>query len=276
MKLRLSDETADFLTDDGAHAGTYTFADPVKPSLHPLITLAGHVITLSLPHDHPHHRGVWYGLSAADINFWEERPVRPGEAVGIQTHEGFDSLTEVGASIGFVQSLVWTAEDGSLPTFREERRLACRFDATRPVFVWSWQSRLEALRDVTLIVSHWAHETADGRRINYHGLGVRFRRDFGCVFRGTTLYVDGHEMSFADALGMVPQAVTFRGTIDGFAEPPTAGLTIRQRQPYALFAVSEPFPLVCLGPSNAGEIRLAAGDVLDNVYEFDVFDGAVG
>lgn len=274
MKLRLYAEHADFLADSGLLAGRYIFVNEFKPSLHPVNTPAGHTITLSMPHDHRHHRGVMYALAAHDVNFWEERPVRPGELVGVERHEGFGDITQRGDVVGFEEVLVWAAQDGTLPTFRERRSLSCRLAADERAFEWIWCSRLEALRDLELIVSHWAHSRADGRRINYHGLGVRFRREFGCVFRGTTLYVDGRETPFDEALGMVPREVTFVGTIDGSQSPPSAGLTIRQRQCFALFAIKDPFPLVCLGPSNDGPLRLPRGQTLDNEYDLRVFDAS--
>ncbi|HEX6682734.1 MAG TPA: DUF6807 family protein [Candidatus Limnocylindrales bacterium] len=274
MRLRVGAERVDFLAGDGRIAGRYVFVNEFKPSLHPVNTPAGHTITLSMPHDHRHHRGIMYGLATRDLNFWEERPVRPGQLVGIQRHESFHDLTERGEAVGFEEAVLWLAQDGRLPTFRESRSLSCRLAAGGSAFEWTWSSRLEALRDLDLTVSHWAHTRADGRRINYHGLGVRFRREFGGgVFGGTTLYVDGRETSFDDALGVVPQEVTFVGTIDGWASPPTAGLTIRQREPNALFAMKDPFPLVCLGPTNAGPLSLKEGQVLISDYDLSVFDG---
>ena len=46
-----------------------------KPSIHPL-TLSGHPITLSSPHDHVHHRGVMFAMKVDGVNYWEEGKVR--------------------------------------------------------------------------------------------------------------------------------------------------------------------------------------------------------
>ena len=274
MRLIPGDETVDFEDESGRLVGRYVYRNEFKPYLHPVNTPAGHTLTLSMPHDHRHHRGVMYALSAADVNFWEEREVRPGEKVGIQKHLGFASFVEAGDQVGFEQSVLWTSRDGVLPTFSEARSLTCESNPDGSGNTWNWKARLEALRDVRLIQSHWSHRAADGRTINYHGLGIRFRREFGGVFQGTTLLLDGVETDFADALGQVPRETTFIGTIDGYENPPGAGLTIRQDRQDALFATKDPFPLVCLGPSNAGPVNLEKGDTITCGYELLAFDGA--
>ncbi|MBO6756450.1 MAG: PmoA family protein [Roseibium sp.] len=273
MNLLFAHKFVAFQDDDGNNAGKYIYSDRFKPYLHPLSTPNGHCLTLAKPHDHPHHKGVMFALSADDINFWEERQVRPGEAVGVQRHLGFGTITETGDRIGFEQSLLWTSETDDLPTFKELRTITCSDPGNGEAYRWTWSSILEALKDVRLIQSHWAHAAADGRSINYHGLGIRFRREFGSVFRGTHLFLDGVETDFSEGLGQRPHEIAFIGTLDGFDSPPKAGVRVRQMRTDALFATKDPFPLVCLGPTNAGPLDLKTGDTLRCDYELAVFDG---
>ena len=67
-------------------------------------------MSLAMPHDHPHHKGLMYALRTPHVNFWEERSTLPGEVVGRQIHQQFDELTEVGEHVGFVELLRWETE----------------------------------------------------------------------------------------------------------------------------------------------------------------------
>ena len=55
---------------DGRQALGFSFPANRKPSLHPLTTPGGVVMTETMPRDHPWHRGVWFGwtgLSCAGL-----------------------------------------------------------------------------------------------------------------------------------------------------------------------------------------------------------------
>ncbi|MFE2010530.1 PmoA family protein [Streptomyces sp. NPDC059491] len=96
-----------------------------RPFLHPVTTLAGRVVTETLPEDHPHHLGA--GIAVADVdgrNFWGGRTFVRGRGPvalddhGVQRHDGFKLCDPD----GFVEELSWTA--GGELLFREHRTVA--------------------------------------------------------------------------------------------------------------------------------------------------------
>ncbi|WP_435972989.1 PmoA family protein [Streptomyces sp. Qhu_M48] len=96
-----------------------------RPYLHPVTTLAGRVVTESVPEDHPHHLGA--GVAVPDVaghNFWGGRTfVRDRGPValdnhGVQRHDGFTRCEPD----CFVEELTWTA--AGEPLLREHRTVA--------------------------------------------------------------------------------------------------------------------------------------------------------
>ncbi|MFC9699162.1 PmoA family protein [Streptomyces sp. NPDC056943] len=96
-----------------------------RPYLHPVTTLAGRVVTETVPEDHPHHLGA--GVAVADVggrNFWGGRTfVRDRGSVeldnhGVQRHDGFKLCDPD----GFVEELTWWA--GGERLLREHRTVA--------------------------------------------------------------------------------------------------------------------------------------------------------
>ena len=270
MTLDVGATTVEFC-DDGRLAGRYNHADAFKPYLHPLNTPRGHTLSLASPHDHKHHKGLMYALKAADVNFWEEIPGPFDGLVGRQRHESFADLTERGEHVGFVETLTWLALDGTLPTFRERREIACHAVPDQKAYSWWWRTELEALRDLRLVMSGWSARRNDGTLVNYHGLGLRFRREFGCT-RGNELRLDDTPTSFPAGMGSSPQAATFRGSIDGTWPVERAGVTITQNQRHALFVLETPFAFMSFGPSNLSAIDVRQGERLVEEYTVTVFD----
>ncbi len=277
--------TAGHVVDDGEDlafwfgerlAGRYRYRDPMKPHLHPLKTPAGRIVTLASPHDHPHHKGMMFAFRTSELNFWEERGGADGPP-GRQEHLGFEAangLTD--GTIGVQERLAWREAPRGDIVADEKRTLTCSYDAARPRFVWHWRSNLTARRDLGLIMSPYSVLATDGRRVNYHGLGIRFVRDFGAT-GGTTLHVDGVPIAFDDAMGAQPSSVTFEGTFDPDpATPDTvakASVSVRFDGTGALFAMDAPFAYLAWGPSNLAPYTLSAGRTLDARYEVAVADG---
>ncbi|GAC1651285.1 MAG: hypothetical protein NVS4B8_26150 [Herpetosiphon sp.] len=270
MRLEQHDAYLDVLHGNQL-AGRYQFRDPFKPHLHPLNTPQGLTLSLASPHDHKHHKGLMYALRARDVNFWEESPTLPGELVGVQRHERFDRLIDDGETVGFDETLTWLAEDGTHPTFIENRSLRCVRSPDTRGFIWTWTNRLAAQRDLELIKSQWSWQKSDGTRVNYHGLGIRFRREFGCT-GGNHLRIDGTEVTWADGLGRPSTEATFIGSIDGTFPPPMAGVSIRQNHNFALFVLAEPFAYMGFGPTNLTPVALAQGALLEESFTVTVFD----
>jgi len=169
-------------------AGRYHYRDAFKPFFGTLNTPKGHNVALVSPHDHKHHKGLMYALRAKDVNFWEEVTSLPDEVVGRQRHERFDLVMSSNEEAGFRQVLTWEAVDGTRQSFLETRSVRVR--ETPQGYQWTWETTLAAQRDLTLIMSQWSAVLKDGRKINYHGLGLRFVRAFGGT-GNNAIFVDG-------------------------------------------------------------------------------------
>jgi hypothetical protein len=270
MRLELTKNYADFVRESSL-AGRYWYQDSFKPHLHPLNTPEGHTLSLRSPHDHLHHKGLMYSLRASDINFWEEYASSEVEKVGCQRHDTFCEVITEGEEIGFTERLTWLAGDGSLETFAEQRLLTCNYvGGASTCFHWKWSTKLVAKRDLTLTLSPWSITNKRGHRINYHGLGLRLRRDFGCT-GGNKLLLDGGPVSFDEALGSEPKEATFIGSLDETSGK--AGVSIAPAASRGLFVLESPFAFISFGPTVLGAIALGAGETLNDSYSISVFDG---
>ncbi|MBX3069255.1 MAG: PmoA family protein [Thermomicrobiales bacterium] len=270
MNLELDTSAATFRLGDRV-AGRYNYTDEFKPYLHPLTTPAGHVVSLASPHDHKHHKGLMYALSVPNVNFWEERPTKPGEVPGRQVHEQFTSVTDAAETVGFEQTLRWLPSDGGDPIFQETRSISCRHEPASNGFAWIWSAELSALQDTELTMSKWSALQADGRLVNYHGLGIRFRREFGCT-GGNRLLLDGQETPIAEGSGTTYRIAEFEGSIDGTWPVQKAAVRLSQSMGNALFVMDKPFAFMGIGPSNLGPVSLKTGETLTERYEVLVFD----
>lgn len=250
--------------------GVYRADDPFKPHLSRLRTPAGHDLVVSRPHDHPHHKGVQFGLRTADLNFWEEQPLPANPLpTGVQHPRALDIDAPCGAVAGFRQELLWAAPDGSLPTFSEQRILRC--EDTGRGYRWTWQTALTPLRDVELAMSVWSMPLPDGRKVNYDGLGFRLRREFSGT-GGNELRLDDRPAAFADALGATPARIEFTGRIDAIWPVPRVTLTLEQTRAGALFTVENPFAWISVGPSNAAPVRWRRDAIWRETYTFTAAD----
>lgn len=279
LQLEITPDHAAFRTSGGELAGRYNHADPFKPHVHPLVSPHGHCVTVSAPHDHRHQKGLMYGLRTREMSFWEEEALTPGDLVGRQRHVRYSDVRAAGETVGFTEVLSWEPADGGEPVFEEIRQISCR--RTGAGFLWTWETALKAVRATTLTKSRWSRPAPDGRLINYHGLSVRFRRDFGGGTRNNALQLDdgplewntnARPFEFATRMGATPARVTFVGSIDGIWPVPHVAVTMEQGQRNGLFVRESPYPLLSLGPSNLEERALAAGEVLRESYTVLVED----
>lgn len=147
-----------------------------KPYVKELRTLAGDNLLLDAPPDHRHHHGLMYAITVNGTNFWEEQT-----APGVQRLLAVPSRL-VGATpdgrprAAFAHPLAWVAGTHrehtnalSVALLLERRTLTLVVDP--------------AAREVAL---YWAAEFAVGPAAEqvtlsgtaYHGLGMRFARDF--------------------------------------------------------------------------------------------------
>ncbi len=265
MRIDLTADTARF-SDSEKSAGVYVMGDNYKPYLHPLQTPAGHCLTMAMPGDHRHHKGLMYALRCEDLNFWEESP--EANDCGVQVSE---NVFIEGNTLR--QELLWQRQDGALKTYRELRSIACRRSSDGRSYVWTWKSSREALREHRLVASDWAMKKADGTRVNYHGLGIRLPwmwRFSGDLFNG--IEADG-KASTADAVaGSKVAVVRWWGVIDGFRQPPRCALSMSQKMNYGWFVLKGDFPYLSTGPSILEDIEVNAGSVVNEHYQIRVED----
>ena len=260
ISIQLNEKLAVFHDNDRI-AGEYVLDDPFKPYFRTLNTPAGHNLTAVFPVDHRHHKGLMFALVAEDVCWWEEEPGRP--SCGVQ-----EILTTKTIDNGITQELLWRAEDGGLETYRESRGITLERTGSGS-YRWRWQSRRESLRDHHLKKSKWSSVLPDGRRINYHGLGIRlpWAWAFGpeeCPWNGVE--IEGNPSTAAEACGMRGASVTWWGLIDGYWSPPKAAVTIEQERDYTWFLIKNGFAYLSVGPSNAEELAVAKGTVFDETY----------
>lgn len=69
---------------------TYQWEASKRPLIHPVTTLAGHVLTRDAPDDHPWHHALWFTIKFVDDdNFWEEY-----DAYGVLRHRSTPELVQ--------------------------------------------------------------------------------------------------------------------------------------------------------------------------------------
>lgn len=268
MNIIISDQLITFKSGDKT-AGIYVLDDPFKPYFKVVNTPKGHNLTCVSPVDHRHHKGLMYALRCKDLNFWEEDPNSNG--CGVQ-----EILSTKKIHSGFTQELLWKEINGNLPTYKELRTVTCEDNGSH--FEWTFTTQRTSLRDHLLIMSEWSIELEPGRKVNYHGLGVRLPwawcwggPDGDPNFFGS-VELDGQPVSQGEALGSTARSAGFSGRIDGYWDPPIAALTITQDQGYGWFALREGFPYLAVGPSILEEVEVAEGETYTETYKIKVED----
>jgi len=276
MHVEITPSHADFVGPNGL-AGRYHYRGPFKPFVHPVHTPKGHGVTVASPHDHVHHRGMMYALRTFEVNFWEERSTKDDEGVGVQQHLGFDDAVTPAEEAGFTQRLRWVDSRDDAGVFDEARRITCRVAEGGRGYEWRWEADLTSRRPQRLIKSQWSSQLGNGKVVNYHGLGIRMRREFGGRTGGYALDLDGQrygENILNEAGGATPKVAKYTGSFDGVWPVERASVSIAQDHGHGLSIYSSPFAFMALGPSNLEEIDLAEGQVLHERYRVTVADEA--
>jgi Methane oxygenase PmoA len=244
-------KTVEIHDADGQLCGSYHHEDPYKSFFRGLYTPSDKdVVACSLP-DHPHHKGLQFGLCASDVNFWEEdeasEPQDRKLPIGKQQTKKLEILPP-GDGIGFSQEVQWGTDE--VCTFHETRRISV--EKAPGAYVWTWRTTLIAARNVDLITSVWPGP-------GYGGLGLRLARD---------LFQDGKVSPTGTTSGSIPTYVSFRGK--------GAEVTFEQdaKQAHGLFVSfygAEPdFAFMSLGPTNLHPLALKQGERLEGRYVITV------
>ncbi len=147
-----------------------------KPYVREMRTLHGENFLLDSPPDHRHHHGLMYGITVNGRNFWEEA-TDPGIEQVSPVPMRYVARTPEGHPMAvFTEGIFWLADTNREAPDRFERAL------------------LREVRTLTLVADEAAGEVALGWHAeftagpgadavkltgaNYHGLGMRFVREF--------------------------------------------------------------------------------------------------
>jgi hypothetical protein len=234
-------QVVEFRDTDGKVCGTYHYDDPYKSFFRGLFTPNDLDVVAPPPPDHPHHKGLQFGLCAEDVNFWEESADPDNRRIGRQETQSIAPLSGSDAT-GFRQQIIW--RDDLCVSFTESRTLFV-LKHVSTAYAWTWRTTLTAARDLNLIRSAWAKPPA---QIGYCGLGLRLTPD---------LFLTG-TLTPEVSSGSAPSSVTFRGA--------RAGVTFEQNiqmQRDVLYvsrynsADPRDFAFMSLGPTNGGPDPLA-------------------
>jgi len=169
----------EFRHPNGQLCGVYHYTDPYKSFFRGLFTPSGKDVVAPPPPDHPHHKGLQFGLTTNKANFWEE----PGAAVpnhdlpfGQQQNTKLELLSS-GEGIGFTQKLLWRV--GRQSIFNEVRTISVQ--ETNDSYAWTWYTKLTAAcDDVQITSSVWQVPSYCSPWLNYGycGLGLRLASDW--------------------------------------------------------------------------------------------------
>jgi hypothetical protein len=247
------EKTVEFRDAGGKLCGSYHYDDPFKSFFRGLSTPKGYDVVAPPPADHPHHKGLQFGLCLADVNFWEEdlasEPQDRKLPIGRQQTGKLDLLSP-GEGIGFLQEVLWGTDQ--VPTFHETRKISV--NEASGAYVWTWRTTLIAARNVEIITSVWPGP-------GYCGLGLRLARD---------LFEDGKISPPGTQSGNIPTSVSFQGK----------GAEVRFEQAakqanvlfVSCYGPGGAFAFMSLGPTNGQPRALKEGESLEGTYVVTVAD----
>lgn len=270
--MRASLEVGDRLrVSCGDHLlAVYRFGGVPKPYFHPVLLGDGTdaSLTLACPHDHLHHRGLWFAWKFINgENFWEETPVC--HRVVTRDLQVESAVTD---QVQWTSQLEWQLASGAT-LLREERRLcigAPRSEAPGRWYPIDFDLSFHPVDQEIVLSLLTVKEQPWG---GYAGLGYRPAR--GMDSRWQLLTSNGPATS-ADK-GIPARWADYSGGLDG--GPWTGGIAIfdhpaNVRHPPPFFVLSPPgFGFLNPSPLFHEALQLAQGDVLRLRYRVIVHSG---
>jgi hypothetical protein len=279
MSMR-DDGTTVLASWDGAELFRYVYlpGDPQvespRPYLHPVRTLAGELVTVYRPEDHPWHKGISWSLpNVGTENFWGGPTYRRGDGYvqldnnGAMRHDGFApiraSRTEEGDVQGsLAERLTWVTAAGEA-LFAEQRVITAAMTAGRAGWSLGFQTTMRNVGGRTVAIGS---PTTEGRE--NAGYGGLFWRGPAGFSGGTVLTPEGPGGD---------EVMGWRGPWLAFATP-VATLIFRDSpgnpgSPCRWFVRSSPYACVCPAPFFAAEVPVPAGGELTYRYQVIVADG---
>jgi hypothetical protein len=251
--------------------------DAPKPYVEPVRTLAGDLVSIFRPHDHPWHKGIQFALPhVGDHNLWGGPTfVRESGYVhldnnGSMRHEGFDCLTLGSASVDVVERLGWFTAAGQ--RIADERR-ELSFDS-RGAADGAWALRFAtSIRNCGQEPLLFSSPTVHGRPLaGYGGLAWRGPR----CFTGGQIIAPGGR-SGPDLMGQTGSWLGFVGRHDGNDRSATVVFVDQEgslQQPVTWFVRTEPYAMICAAPFFDQEVSVPAGEDLRLANAVIVANGA--
>ena len=211
LSIKKSGQSVEFIGTNGQLCGTYHYEDMFKSFFRGLYTPGGKDVVACPPPEHPHHKGLQFGLTTDQANFWEEdeasEPDNQKLPIGRQQTRTLDLLPD-NDGIGFKQVIDWVT--GNVRILNETRTISVV--EKQGGYVWTWVTSLIPTRDVPnvqIIKSVYdAPLTYCSPQFGYCGLGLRLARE---LFENSKVLVAPSETG----CGQSPKSVSFQG--DGAA-----------------------------------------------------------
>jgi hypothetical protein len=247
-----------------------------RPYFHPLFTLAGNMVTIFRPHDHPWHHGL--AMTCAHLsgqNFWggptyvRGRGYVPLENNGQIVHQDWEMLSSDHGGLRMIERLTWITAAGE--TWLTERR-GIAVTVIDPAEGYWVLDLAFALTNVAGRRLEFGSPTTEGRPMaGYGGLFWRGPRSF----TGGTILASGG-LEGPAVMGQAAPWLAFIGRHDGsgdtstivFADHPT-----NPRYPTKWFVRTEPYACASCSFMFDEILPLAPGDRLDLRYRVIVADG---
>jgi hypothetical protein len=151
-----------------------------KPFIHPLLTPAGHEVTMLSPGDHVHHRGLMFALGSVafageegHVVFWGEAgdPAHLGHIIPRPGSASSGSGTGEGREATLTFQNDWRRLSDRALMLTENRRITLHDLGDPRCHLLTWMSELVAA-DRDLILG-----PTPGREVSYYGLGLRVPHD---------------------------------------------------------------------------------------------------
>jgi hypothetical protein len=245
-----------------------------RPYLHPVRTLAGELVTVYRPEDHPWHKGISWSLpNVGTENFWGGPTYRRGDGYvqvdnnGAMRHDGFAPIRAGRAEAGDVQGslaerLTWVTAAGEA-LFAEQRVITAAMTAGRAGWSLGFQTTMRNAGGRTVAIGS---PTTEGRENAGYG---------GLFWRGPAALAGGRVLTAEGAGG--DEVMGRRGPWLAFATP-AATLIFRDSPgnagfPCQWFVRTTPYACVSPAPFFSAEVPVAAGEELTLRYQIVVADG---
>ncbi|WP_116953137.1 DUF6807 domain-containing protein [Jiangella endophytica] len=270
------------VTHDGRELLTYVYApgdaqvESPRPYVHPLRTLAGHLVTVHRPHDHVWHKGLAWSLPhVGPDNFWGGPTYTHGEGYvqrdnnGAMRHRRLTELTAEDDRVRIRHDLAWRTQAGR-QLVDEDRALTVVVDGARDAWVLRFDTAMTNVSGSTIMIG--SPTTAGRENAGYGGLFWRGPRSFT---GGVVLSPGGPG---GDELrGRRSPWLGFTGAHDGVSAASTViavDAVANPRHPPRWFVRSEGFAGLCPAPFFSEELPFEAGATLRFAYAYIVADGA--